>query len=286
MPAPPVDLATYVPKVARHVLPLGDDAAVPIRRYRRAANDAWNLLLYVDRNLERTNVYGAAAQRHMRGLHTMVLLTLLEAFERFLKELAARCVDTLVDVVADGRFDAFQLTGGAVALHAADRSVGDALCDSLVWCDCDGANDRFRRLLADPWLPGAFYVFPKTPQQLPEALQKKHKLMSIAWQLRHSIVHNNGILTPSDALKLRIIAHDPAIGPGKLSPQRGDVWYTKLFLDDTAQTINAEVAQRVCCLLSTVHASDTALFVPMQRARALATVFDRTVAVAGVTASP
>jgi hypothetical protein len=60
----------------------------------------------------------------------MVLVSLIESFERFLKELASVCIDALIRHVGDDRFEEFSARGGQLGFHLSADSVGKALCES------------------------------------------------------------------------------------------------------------------------------------------------------------
>lgn len=254
MPRPNIDFARYVKRIPEHTRPLVAESTAPILHHERSSNDAWNLLLYADRNLQGASTYPGPFRRHMQNLRVMVLLSLVEAFERFLKELAAVCIDEAGPLVLDKRLNVFTVKGGAVASHLnATHSIGKALVEAAAsWSDCGDANDRFRDILASPFNQGTFYVFPKDNQN-PPALRGRFDTMEIVWQLRHSVVHNCGVITASDAQKFRLLCKNVAIaGPANLDPSRGDVWYVKLFLDDTARLINHEVHRRLSDLLAEI----------------------------------
>ncbi|MEX2121411.1 MAG: hypothetical protein WD847_17590 [Pirellulales bacterium] len=285
MPKPPINLDTYLKYIPSHSIPLSQESGVPAEHYRRSANDAWNLLVYVERNLSEVSVYRASYERHIRRLSTMVLLGLVESFERFLKEIAAECINHIAGYVVDGRFDVFTAKGSAVAMQFAERNLGKALCEALTWCDCDETNKRIRRILADPFDAGSFYVFPLANQD-PIVLRDRYELMCLIWQLRHTIAHNAAVVTGSDALKLRLLIQRAVDSPRLLWPTKGDVWYVKLFLDETAGLINREVSQRLAVLLSTVHNKDNTLFAPNAKAQELANLFRLPCTVAGQTCNP
>lgn len=247
------DFVAHIRRLPTQVEELDQEADVPIKHYRRLANDAFNLLAYVDRNLEHAKTHEAPRERHRRHLCRLVLIDLVEAFERFLKEVAAVCVDHVSPLVVDARFDAgFQTPkGSALAQHFAAKTWGRALCESLTWLDCGDANDRFRRILADPFSPGDFYVFPTSKAQNPASLLGRHELVSLIFQLRHSAVHNAGVVTESDAAKLRVLSREPVAAPRLLVPSRLDVYSVKLYLDQTAKLLNEEIAKRLSALLDT-----------------------------------
>ena len=91
-----------------------------------------NLLVYTERNLETASVYEASLNRHMQNLRVMVLLSLVEAFERFLKELAAACIDHVGAIILDSRLDVFTGKGSNLAWHfTTTGSLGRVLCESV-----------------------------------------------------------------------------------------------------------------------------------------------------------
>ncbi len=286
MPQPTFDPA-WIRKIPEHAEPLDAEADDPIRHHTSLTNSAWNLLAYLDRNLARVpNIYEGPLERHRKQLHGMVILSLVEAFERFLKEIAAVCVDALGGLVLDDRFDGLG-KGSALGRHLAARNLGRALCESLVWLDCGDINERFGKILADPFAPRSFYVFPKAnTNQLPASLRDRHDTMEIIFQLRHTLAHNAGVITESDALQLRLLVKKPLDAPRRLAPTRGDAWYVKMFLDETARLINEEVAKRLAVLLTTLHGNDPSLFDPPAKAQTLANRFRVAAQVAGSTAQP
>lgn len=126
--------------IAAHTCDLPPVAEVPIEHFRRTATDSWNLVLYLERNLNRANIYGTAYDRHMARTNKMILLSLCAAFERFLKELAAICVDHLALRVLDNRLDVLSQKGSNFAAHFEARTLGKAMCESVTWLDCDEVN--------------------------------------------------------------------------------------------------------------------------------------------------
>src|SRR5947199_9988593 len=95
MPRPPINLAQKIRDILRHVQPLPDEAKVPILHYGRTVADIWGALDYVERAIEQRERYQAVVDRHLGRLYLMALVNLVETFERFLKEVAAECVDCL-----------------------------------------------------------------------------------------------------------------------------------------------------------------------------------------------
>jgi hypothetical protein len=214
----------------------------------------------------------------------MVLLSLVEAFERFLKEMAAECINHASVLVADDRLDVFT-EGNLVAAHFGAASVGRALCESLPWCDCDETNKRYRRILSDPFDGGNFYVFPSLTQQ-PAALRNRIETMSLIWQIRHTIDHNMGVITASDKLKFQILVRSIIEAPRLLWPSKGDVWYVKFFLDETAELINSSVAARLGELMTAIATTNPTHFQSDAKAQELANAFQVPFTISNQTKNP
>jgi hypothetical protein len=114
---PPIDLRQRIKDILTHVEPLPREAETPLSHYRRGGIDTWNLLAYIERNFGRLTLYQAVLERHLTRLNAMLLVSLTENFERFLKEIAAACVDRLAYFVLDDRFNEFKIQGSALAVH-------------------------------------------------------------------------------------------------------------------------------------------------------------------------
>ena len=127
-----LDLDRKIKDILNHVGDLPAEADAPLAHYDRTASDLWNSLAYVENVFEiaAPRLYGTATQRHRERLHAMMLVNFIECFERFLKEIAAACVDRLAPYVLDERFNAFRVQGSAVASHFGSETVGRALCES------------------------------------------------------------------------------------------------------------------------------------------------------------
>lgn len=283
MVKPKIDLAYWIARIPEHVGDLPPESASPIEHHRRGANDAWNLLGYFERTAKRAKVYEAPYERHVVRLRSLVLLALVEAFERFLKEVAAACIDELGAIVLDDRLSTLALHPQAIAAHFDEDTVGKALCEGSTWLDSTAINTRFTRLLADHFGDAKFKFFPDGKKD-PDSWRRG--TMDVLWQLRHSIAHNVGVVTKSDAAKLRLLRRGPVDAPKVLQLTNGDVWYAKLFLDDLARWGNERVATRLAEVLTARHADDPSLFVPQERADAVARVFRVPVLVAGASGKP
>jgi hypothetical protein len=192
-------------------------------------------------------------------------------------------VDHLADLIVDDRFNAFPVQGAALASHFGSASVGKALCESATWLDCKEINDRFRKLLSDPFKVGEFYVFPKEGGQQPVAGQWRYEVMSLLWQLRHSAVHNVGVITKSDAVKLRVWAKVAVDAPRLLAPARNDIRWVKMFLDETAEDCNKRVGERLAILLTLIHTDAPGIFIPQAMADQVTATFRMVLQVAGAT---
>jgi hypothetical protein len=186
----------------------------------------------------------------------------------------------------DARLDEFSLKGSVVAAHFNTQSVGNALCEADTWLNLEKVNSKFRILLADPFDKGSFYVFPMATQQgLPDAV-KRSKLIPAIFQLRHTLVHNLGVITESDATKLRRILQSPIEGNKVLRPSSWNVLQVKKILDEAAKDINARIAIRLAALLEKMHQENYLSVNPALKAQELATLFGVPVTICGHTASP
>ena len=140
MPRPPVDLARKIKDILRHVQPLPDEAKAPILHYRRTGADIWGALAYIERAVGEGERYQAVVDRHLGRLYGMALVNLVETFERFLKEVAAECVDCLADFVVDDRFNVLgvtQLTDKRPEAHGDMGALGEwrRLIERPRWAD-------------------------------------------------------------------------------------------------------------------------------------------------------
>jgi hypothetical protein len=282
MPPSAAEFAKRIKGILRRVRPLPDEAKAPILHYRRTVADIWGAFGYVERAIGERERYQAVVDRHLGRLYGMALVNLVETFERFLKEVAAECVDCLADLIVDDRFNAFALQGASLASHFGSGSAGKALCESALWLDCKQINDRFRQLLSDPFKPGDFYVFPKEGNQQPVAEQWRYDLMSLIWQLRHTSVHNVGVITKSDAVKLRVWAKEGVEAPKVLAPGRNDIRWLKMFLEETVENCNRRIGQRLAALLTVIHPNAPAILAPAEMATRITGTFQVVLSVAGV----
>ncbi len=281
----PLDLARKIKDILGHVGELPAEASTPLTHYERTVADLQSSLAYIDNAFEIAShrLYNTATQRHRERLHGVLLVNFIECFERFLKEIAAACVDHLAPYVLDDRFDAFPVHGSSVAAYLGTGSVGRALCESSTWLDCSEVNKRFRNLMKAPFgeSGAAFDLFPLA-KQLPAEERWRTPLLNLIWQLRHTLVHNVGVITKSDAIKLRLLSHERLEGPKVVLPTKDDVRYLKRFLDETATSCNQRIGVRLAELLTSLHVVQPMLFDPTEVANAVSNTFCQSLTVAGI----
>lgn len=259
MPRPRTDLHGKVREILGHTLPLPPEATSPIRHFDKNANAVVSTLSYVERHLARAGYYASVYDRHLANLRRMALANLIESFERFLKELAVLCINSLVSFVNDDRFDEFSAKGGQIAFHLQAGSIGQALCESDTWLTNKTTNERFKKLLKLPFGENWGNLLPEERQQ-PEQERDCARTLSILWQIRHTITHNVGVVTGSDAAKLKLIVKSGVDSSRILAPTRHDLIYVMRFLSETAQSVNLRIGSRLAGVLSELHSSNPALF--------------------------
>lgn len=274
MPRPPIDFQAKIEDMLGHVGPMPDEATTPLAHYTFAANAAMSMRKYLVRPLEKVAHYPAVRERHLQVLNNMVLVNLAQAMERFFKDIASVCVNHLCDRVVDNRFDELSVKGSFLAAHFEDSSAGKALCESDTWLNCKQINERFKKFLKHPTGVGdPFHIFAPDGNEF--------RTMNIIWQLRHSVVHNVGALTRSDAAKLKVLARRQVESPRMLTPKFSDLRYLRSYLDQRAQDVNQRVANRIGEVLTAIHAENPTLFTPQEEADKLTQEFGLAVEVSG-----
>jgi hypothetical protein len=256
-------------------------AITPRGHFVKSMSAVWTLLGYIEDKVESQPHVPAIYRRHMRLLHAMIFINLVEVFERFVKELAAVCVDAVAPFVLDKRFSEFQVRGHDLAAHFAGGSLGKALCESDTWLDCDDVNDRFRKILADPFESGKFFLFPQRGQD-PASERHRYQPMNIIFQLRHTFVHNVGVVTSSDAVKLQLVSQVPVDAKRLIQLERDDVRHAKMFLDETAKSMNDRVGLRLAELLTNLRQNHGMAIEPLDTANRLTEQFGLVLTVDGV----
>lgn len=283
MPRPPIDIHAKIVGILDHVGAMPGESESPLAHYNLATNGVMSMRRYLKQKTEGTNFYPAVLDRHLFMLNNMVLVNLIQAFERFLKDLAVVCVDELFDKVADDRYDGLELKGGSIAAHFKASTAGRALCEAGTWLDCKSINSRYRVFLkhVDPRKTTEFNVF-DTNSSAADSM----RIMGLIWQLRNSVVHNVGVLTTSDATKLRLLARKPIGSPMLLMPDENDLLHLKKHLDDQSQDINKRAGVRLAEILTDLHGLDSTLFEPQTQADSATKKFGFPLTVAGKTGNP
>lgn len=279
---PPLDLNRKIRELLQHTCPVELGVDSPILNFDIRVDSALNLIRYVDAHIQRQPYYQSVYDRHMTLLHLQMLGSLIEAFERFLKEVAIVCVDFVAPNVFDNRFESFPVRAGDLARQFDSGSIGRAMCESDTWLNNKNVNDRFRQFLkphfGDPWEP----LFP-VGNQNPAVEKERATNLSILWQIRHNITHNSGYLTDADAKKITLLAKTNIEGGNELCPTPHDLRYVKQFLVETAKHTNNRIATRLAELLTELHAEDNSLFDTQDTANRISQKFQQPVAVGGAT---
>jgi hypothetical protein len=279
MPRPPIDLHSKVRDLLDHHLAPFAESAIPILHLEQSLAANFSLIKYVDDHVRIQPIYESVYERHMSHLRRMVLGNLVQSFERFLKEIAAVCVDQVAPYVYDGRFDKFETSGNALAGNFEAESVGRALCEASTWLNNDSVNARFRDLLklpfGDLWQD---FLFPGRTQH-PENERETARSLAVLWQVRHNIAHNVGLLTRSDAYKLRALRRGPVASDRLLSPDVADLRFVKRFLWETAERTNARIGDRLGVVLTEIRHDNPAAFNAQTVADEVSRRFDHVITV-------
>ena len=287
---PPIDLGVSVRSILSHTDPLSPESQSPITHYRLAVLTNFGLIDYVEYHISKGSYYPATKAKHMGHLRRLVLANLIETFERFIKELAAVCIDQLSNFVTDDRYNAFTAKGNEVIAHFEAGSIGKALCESDTWLSNDVINSRFRRLLApsDKDLWEEFLLPAKNQGRGPwkEKQEKRAATLAILWQLRHNLTHNSGVMTGSDSMKFRVLTRRPVEKGRILVPAEEDLRHSKRFISEIAHDINDRVGIQLAGLLTAVHQEFPALVDPQTKADELANIFAMNLSVASAHGKP
>ncbi len=276
------DLHRKVRDVLGHTVPLIAEADRPIVHYESSANAGQVLLQYLGNHIDGKAVY----EGHFGHLRRMVLAELIESFEQFLKALAAVCIDFLAPYTADDRLDGFVPNrGDKIAAFVNAPSLGKALCEPDTWLTNATINKRFASLLKAPSGADWESLFPQA-NQTPVAERPRAATLALLWQVRHNLAHNVGVLTRSDAMKLRVLSGGAVLEGGRLSPSADDIRYVKRFLDESADATNRRIGARLADILTGFHAADPGLFDAQVGADAIARKFAIPVTVNGRVGTP
>jgi hypothetical protein len=240
------------------------------------------ILNYIDDHIDDDDIYEAVYERHLGHLRRMILAELIESFERFLKELAALCADSLAPYTVDDRFDELvPKRGDKIAAFVNAPSIGKALCESDTWINNASINTRFASLLKGPSGADWEFLFPHSHQQ-PVGERDRAATLAVLWQIRHNLAHNVGVITHSDSMKFRVLVGGPVDPERRLFPSINDLRYVKRFLIETADGTIRRVGTRLAQLLTTFHVVDPTLFDAQTRANELSLRFGFSVTINGL----
>jgi hypothetical protein len=282
MPRAKTDLNRKIEEIVGHTRPLPAESICPVLHLERTASAITGLLKYTDDHLAAAGLRGSGHQDHMSQLRRMALASLIESFERFLKEFASVCIDALVGYVGDDRFDEFSAKGGQLAFHLAAGSIGKALCESDTWLTNRTINERFKRLLKSPFGDNWENLFPEENQQ-PQSERARSRTLSILWQIRHTITHNVGVITGSDAAKFRMLMKG-TVSPNRIMrTSKRDIIHADRCLSETSQSVNVRVGRRLETLLDGLHRDNSSLFDAQDMADRVARQLSFTVTINGST---
>jgi hypothetical protein len=275
-----------VRQILQHTATLHPEADRPIRHFERSANAAVSMLEYIDGHIDSADVYMAVYNRYLGHLRRMVLAEVIESFERFLKELAAVCIDFLAPFTTDDRLEDFiPKRSDKIAAFLNATSTGRALCESDTWINNTSINSRFASLLKDPAGADWEFLFPQTNQN-PVAERPRAATLAILWQIRHNLAHNIGVITQSDAMKFRVLIGGVVNADRQLFPSDNDLKYAKRFLSETASRTNERVGLRLAHLLHGFHLADPTLFNAQARASEVSQRFTFSVTINGQVGVP
>jgi hypothetical protein len=173
----------------------------------------------------------------------------------------------------------FSVDANQVAAHFSTGTLGRALAEAGTWLQAKQINTRFGRLLADHHTETlGIVLYPPNGEPA--------RTLDTVFQIRHSIVHNVGMLTQSDGAKLGLLTRQAVAGGTMLAPRNGDIWYVKLFLDQEATRINTAVAARLSVLLTDLHTDNPTGFVAATKAGEMAAAFQQVITIATETQHP
>ena len=114
----------------------------------------------------------------------------------------------------------------------------------------------------------------------------KQEILSVLWQLRHSIVHNFGVVTQSDAVKLSRLCKRQINGDVQLDIRRTDFWYVKLFIMEFAEAANSKVHTELQNVLTNHFMTSSDDADKLTKAQEVANLFGITTNVGGQTGTP
>ncbi len=266
MPRPKINLHDKVRDVLTRTTPMGVESSCPFKHFESSVNQGLTLLAYIEDHIEVASVYRSPYEHHLGHMRRMILAESIESFERFLKDMAALCVDFLAPYTTDDRFSKLVPNKpDKIAAFINAPSLGKALCESDTWLSNAAINERFSFLLKEPSGGNWEFLFPQSHQN-PPAERDRAATMTILWQIRHTFAHNLGVITHSDSMKFRLLIRNPVGRDCRLAPSLKDLQYVKHFLSETADQTNQRIVARLAELFTNFHAADSTLFDPQAKA--------------------
>jgi hypothetical protein len=91
-----------------------------------------------------------------------------------------------------------------------------------------------------------------------------------------------GVITQSDAIKLRLLVRATVPSMRVIAPIRDDIRYLKRSLDETAERSNHRIGERLAELLTEIHVKDPTLFDLQETADTVSKTFGFALSVGGV----
>lgn len=280
----PKQFGEYIQKIPRRdQVPM---AETPIQHFEYDSAHAQQIVAYLTRIGRKTAVYPKGFNRHLKAVSSLAFFQMVAAFERFLKDVAAVCVDELAPLCSDDRLSDFKIAGEDAAPHVLDQTIGRALCETQLWHNLKSINDRYRKILStepntSPALP-PFNLF-DDPHS---TLRKETLTLKVMFQIRHTIAHNLGTLTRSDAGKLQRLLGERVDSPKELDIESKHVLYLRQFLSPLAKEINLAVADRLGKVLTQFQNTFPSLIDHVARSKALSNLFQVSFTIAGHTENP
>ena len=247
-----------------------EQAEIPIKHFQTSVAHAVRFVDYLRDLKKKIPVYEKGFERHLKAISSLAFFQITAAFERLLKELAAVCVDEIAPLCTDDRLSRFSIKGEDAAPHIQDQTVGRALCESQLWHSVSEVNHRFRDVLDSIDGKPAFILF---DGKAATGLCKEVQTLKVIFQLRHTIAHNLGSLTRSDAGKLQRLLGHRLDSPKELDIDRKHVFYLQQFLDPLAKEINLRIAERLGLVLTEFQTTSPTLIDHKDRSKGLAILF-------------
>ncbi len=283
MPSP-LKYGEYIQRIqTRDQVPMADS---PIQHFEYDSAHAQQIIAYLISLGKKAPVYRKGFDRHLKAVSSLAFFQIVAAFERFLKDLAAVSVDELAPLCTDDRLSDFKISGEDAAPHFIAKTIGRALCETQMWHSVGDVSVRFRKILGGEPLTNPqllhFHLFHDTAG----IFKQEVKTLKVMFQIRHTIAHNLGTLTRSDAGKLQRILGVRIDSPKELDIDSKHVLYLRQFLSPLVKRINQAVADRLGLVLSQFQVASPSLIDHAARSKELAKRFQVPFSISGHTEQP